>query len=234
MKKQRIWELDALRGVMIWCVVFIHLAFDFDYFLSIDLIKHPILQYCADHFGVTFVILSGLSVTIGRRSVRRGLQVFGCGMVITAVTLGMYLLKMADRFLIIYFGVLHLLGVCMMLWPIFRKLPWWALLLIGTAFVGLGHWFDTLHVQQSWLFPLGLRTIYFCSGDYFPLFPHLGWFLLGASLGKLVYKHKQSKLPFPALAECFPMRFFRFCGRHSIWIYLAHQPILYGIVLLMA
>ena len=232
MKDQRIWELDALRGLMIWIVVYIHLAFDFDYFLSIDLIKNPILQYCADHFGVCFVILSGLSVTIGRRSVRRGLQVFGCGMVITAVTLGMYLLQMADRFLIIYFGVLHLLGVCMMLWPIFRRLPWWTLALIGIAFVGLGHWFGTMYVQQSWLFPLGLHTASFCSGDYFPLFPHLGWFLLGAALGKLLYKEKRTLLPWKG-ADRLPVRFLRLCGRRSIWIYLAHQPILYGIVLLM-
>lgn len=233
MKKQRIWELDALRGLMIWCVVYIHLAFDLDYFLAIDIIKNPILQSCADHFGVTFVILSGLSVTIGSRCIRRGLHVFGCGMVITAVTLGMYLLHMADRFLIIYFGVLHLLGVCMLLWPLFRKLPWWALALIGLAAVGLGHRFSTMYVQQSWLFPLGLRTIYFCSGDYFPLFPHLGWFLLGACAGKLLYKEKTTLLPWKA-AQSLPIRFLRFSGRHSIWIYLAHQPILYGIVLLMA
>ena len=87
--KARIWELDALRGVMILCVVFIHLCFDLDYFLDIDLIKNPVLQFAMDHCGMSFVVLSGLCATIGRRSFRRGVQVFGCGMLITAVTASM-------------------------------------------------------------------------------------------------------------------------------------------------
>lgn len=230
--KQRIWELDALRGLMIWGVVIIHLIFDLDYFLGIDVIKNPILQACVDRCGFLFVVLSGVSVTLGRRSVRRGLQVFGCGMLITAVTTGMYFLQMADRFIIIYFGVLHLLGVCMLLWPAFKKLPVWALAVLGAGFVALGIWFDTLHVDAAWLFPLGLRAYGFSSSDYFPVFPHLGWFLLGASLGRVLYKEKASKLPL-SLADSLPVRFFRFCGRHSIWIYLIHQPVLYGIVMLL-
>ena len=79
-KNNRIWELDALRGIMILGVVFIHLCFDLDYFLGVDVVKNPILQFCMDHCGFTFVILSGLCVTLGRRSFRRGLQVFGSGL----------------------------------------------------------------------------------------------------------------------------------------------------------
>lgn len=230
--KNRIWELDALRGAMIWDVVFIHLCFDLQYFLGIDVIRHPVLQYCADHYGVLFVILSGLSVTLGRRSCRRGGQVLAGGLLITAVTAGMYLLHMADKFLIIYFGVLHLLGVCMLLWPVFKKLPPWALALLGAVFVALGLGLRALRVD-TWLFvPLGLMPHGFTSADYFPLFPHLGWFLLGASLGKCLYKQRRSLIPWKG-ADWAVIRFFRFCGRHSIWIYLVHQPILYGVVLLI-
>ena len=230
--KQRIWELDALRGVMIWGVVLIHLLFDLRYFLGIDVIKNPVLQYCVDRCGFLFVILSGVSVTLGRRSIRRGLQVLGCGLLITAVTGGMYLLRMANKDLIIYFGVLHLLGVCMLLWPVFKKLPPAALAVLGAGFVALGVWLRTVRVGTVWLLPLGLTFPGFSSGDYFPLFPHLGWFLLGAVLGKLVYKEKRSHFSQKS-AESAPVRFFRFCGRHSIWIYLIHQPVLYGIVLLL-
>lgn len=230
--KQRIWEIDALRGIMIIGVLFVHLFFDLDYYLGIDVIKNPALQYCADHCGILFVILSGLSVTLGKRSVRRGLQVLGFGMVITAVTLGMYLLKMGDRFVVIPFGVLHLLGTCMLLWPLFKKLPTWALGLLGAGALALGWWFDTLTVSASWLFPLGLRQASFTSGDYFPIFPHLGWFLLGAVLGKLLYKEKQSRLRLKC-ADGRIMGFLRWCGTHSIWIYLIHQPVFYGIIMLL-
>ena len=231
-KTNRIWELDALRGFMILCVVFIHFCFDLDYFLGIDFITNPVIQFVMDHCGMSFVVLSGLCATIGRRSFRRGLQVFGCGMLITAVTAGMYFLNMADKFIIIYFGVLHLLGVCMMLWPLLRKLPVWAWLTAGVVLVVLGYWFGTFTVSVPWLFPLGLVAPGFSSSDFFPLLPHLGWFLLGACLGKALYKEKQSLLPnFPS--ENVIVRFFRWCGTHSLWIYLIHQPVLYGIVSLL-
>ena len=228
-KPDRIWELDALRGIMILCVVFIHFCFDLDYFLGIDFIKNPVLQFAMDHCGMSFVVLSGLCATIGRRSFRRGLQVFGCGMVITVVTAGMYFLNMADRFIIIYFGVLHLLGVCMMVWPALRRLPVWAWAVLGAVLVGLGWWFRTFTVSVPWLFPLGLTAPGFTSSDYFPLLPGLGWFLVGAVLGKFLYKEKRSLLPnFPA--ENFVVKFFRWCGTRSLWIYLIHQPVLYFLV----
>lgn len=231
-KTNRIWELDALRGLMILCVVFIHFCFDLDYFLGVDFITNPVVQFVMDHCGMTFVVLSGLCVTLGRRSLRRGLQVFGCGMVITAVTAGMYLLDMADKFIIIYFGVLHLLGVCMMLWPLLRRLPTWALAPLGVILVLLGYWFGTFTISIPWLFPLGLTAPGFSSSDFFPLLPHLGWFLLGACLGRTLYREKKSLLPnFPS--DNILVRFFRWCGTHSLWIYLIHQPVLYLIVSLL-
>ena len=69
----------------------------------------------------------------------------------------------------------------------------------------------------------------FSSSDYFPLLPYLGWFLLGACLGRLLYSERRSLLPdFPAGA--WPIRALRWCGVHSLWIYLLHQPVLYALV----
>ena len=121
----------------------------------------------------------------------------------------------------------------MMLYPLFKRLPPWALALLGVAFVALGVWFDTLTVSVWFLFPLGLKFDGFYSGDYFPLFPNLGWFLLGAFLGKTAYRRRTSLLP-KVNADFFLLRFFRFCGGHSLWIYLLHQPVLTGLTLLYA
>ena len=72
----------------------------------------------------------------------------------------------------------------------------------------------------------------FSSSDFFPLLPHLGWFLLGACLGRTLYREKKSLLPnFPS--DNILVRFFRWCGTHSLWIYLIHQPVLYLIVSLL-
>ena len=132
--KQRIWELDALRGLCILGVVAVHGVFDavelyglvkWDYPAWFSLIK--------DWGGLIFLALSGICVTLGSRCIRRGIVVFLCGMVCTLVTWGMYRLGFADKSIIIYFGVLHCLGACMLLWPVFRKLPWWALAGAGAA-----------------------------------------------------------------------------------------------------
>ena len=228
-KPNRIWELDALRGICILFVVLFHLLYDLQFLLHFRLSDYPLIAWVMEYGGILFVLLSGLCATLGRRSFRRGLLVFACGMVITLVTVGMVKLGMAGESLIIRFGVLHLLSVCMMLWPVFRKLPVWLLAVLGAAVICQGAYFDTIRVEPRWLFPLGLRCVGFASSDYFPIFPFLGWFLLGAVLGRTAYRNKRSLLPrFPS--EAAPIRFFRWCGTHSLWIYLLHQPILYGLL----
>ena len=64
------------------------------------------------------------------------------------------------------------------------------------------------------------------------LLPFFGWFVIGAGLGKLVYRRKQSLLP-RVNADFFLLRFLCFVGRHSLEIYLLHQPILSGITALL-
>lgn len=225
MKQQRIWELDALRGLCILLVIGLHLMFD----LQLPLLQHPAMVIFNAAVGISFVVLSGLCVTLGKRPVRRGLQVFGCAMVITLVTWGMTKLGFLHPTLIIRFGVLHLLGISMMLWPLFRKLPTWLLAVLGAGILALGYWFKNVTVTAGWLFPLGLMAPGFSSGDYFPLAPFLGWFLLGAVLGRKIYPEKRSLIP--KFSENFT--FFSFLGRHSLLLYLLHQPILYGILLLV-
>ena len=121
--KSRIWELDALRGFCILWVIVVHLVFDLGTFLGVPLRLGPVFTAIQSYGGTVFVVLSGLCATLGHRSFRRGAVVFGCGMAITLVTLGMALLGLADRSIVIWFGVLHLLGVCMMLYPLLRRLP---------------------------------------------------------------------------------------------------------------
>ena len=222
--KNRIWEVDLLRGALLPGMIAIHLIYDivdlygfihWPYPLWYDLFKN--------NYGAAFVVLSGLSATLGSGRIRRAVQVLLGGMACTAVTVGMYLLGMADRGVIIYFGVLHCLGVCMLLIRPLRRVrtPWLALL--GIALVAAGWALRGAVFSFSFLMPLGFTFPGFASSDYYPLMPNFGYFLLGVCAGRLLYREKRSLLPRQDNALT---RFFCFCGRNSLLIYLLHQPLL--------
>ena len=227
LSKNRIWEIDFLRGLLIPGMIMIHLIYD-----VVDLygfIHWPYPEWYSlfkNNYGALFVALSGLSVTLGRKSIRRGIQVVLSGMCCTVVTVGMYFIGMADRGIIIYFGVLHCLGSCMILWPCFRNWKSWAMAGFGVLLVAAGWVLRThVHINMPVLLLLGFQFYGFASSDYFPLMPNLGYFLLGAALGRTLYAEKRSLWPHGP-AQNPVVRFFSLCGRHSLGIYLAHQPVL--------
>ena len=165
--KKRIWELDALRGLCVIGMVAVHLVYDLAVMYRVVSWDLPEWFLLVQNWGgVLFLLMSGISATLGRRSFRRGVIVFGCGILITAVTAVMYLLRMANAAIIIYFGVLQCLGACMMLWPLFKRLPWWVLTVLGISFVALGLWLSSLPgINGHWLMIFGLPDRYFLSAD---------------------------------------------------------------------
>lgn len=232
--KKRIWELDVLRGVCILGMVVVHLIYDLQTFFSLPFLADSrLFDLIKQWGGVLFLLISGICVTLGSHPVRRGLIVFACGLICSAVTAGMYFLNMADKSIIIYFGVLHCLGVCMLLWPLFKRLPVWALGLLGLGLTVLGLWISgNVVVDFPWLIPLGLVPGDFASSDYFPLLSNLGFFLVGAFLGKTLYRKKETLLPRvnpanPVLA------FFTLLGKWSLPVYLLHQPVITGLLYLI-
>lgn len=224
--KKRIWELDALRGVNLFVMMAIHLIYDLTCLFPLVQWEFPlwyklVISLC----GAVFVALSGICVTMGSHPVRRGLTVLGGGMLCTAVTAALALTGLCDRGIIIYFGVLHCLGCCMLLWPLFRKCPGWLRMVLGIGLIFLGRYLATLQGSTIWLIPLGVTTPTFRSSDYFPLVRHLGTFLCGSGVAVYLYKDRVSLLP-KVNAHHPIVRFFGWCGRKSLWIYLLHQPVL--------
>lgn len=232
--KKRIWELDALRGLLIIIMIGFHLWYDLVYLFGLAELStaaaRSVFRFFSNWAGAPFLFLSGLCVTFSSRPVKRGLQVVGCGMVITAVTALMYLLNFTDKSIIIYFGVLQCLGVCMLLWPIFRKLPAPALLALGVVLAAVGLYLKfNVRVNFPWLIPLGFVTRSFSSSDYFPLLPNFGYFLVGAFLGRTFYPERVTRFP-NVNSENPVIRFFGFFGKHSLLIYMLHQPVLAALV----
>ena len=230
--KKRIWELDAFRGLCIIGVVLVHLVYDLVDLYGIVKWEYPAwFAFIKDWGGVIFLLLSGVCVTLGSHSIRRGLIVFCCGMIITAVTYGMTFAGFPS-YIIIYFGVLHCLGVCMLLWPLFKRLPNWLTALIAVIICIVGLYWRQNTPLVSWLtMPFGAPPPGFATSDYFPLFPNLGFFLLGSLLGKNLYKNKVTRFP-GVNKNFFLIRVLVLCGKYSLPIYLLHQPLITGILML--
>ena len=73
--------------------------------------------------------------------------------------------------------------------------------------------------RTNWLMPLGFFNSSFRSADYFALIPWFFLFLLGAFAGTYV---RDGRLPAP------------FYRRHSLWVYMGHQVVLYAVFFLIA
>ena len=233
--KQRIWELDALRGLCVLGMIVIHFVYDLVELYGLVRWDYSLLfSFVKDWGGVLFLLISGICVTLGSRHLLRGTVVLLCGFVCTAVTWGMYKLGMADKGILIYFGVLHCLGVCMLLWSLLRKLPTAVTLPLSLVMIGLGLVLrNQSFVDFPWLVPFGFVYPGFVSSDYFPLLPNLGFFLLGSVIGNTLYKNRQSLLPRVNPDEGIPA-FLRLCGKNSLWIYLLHQPLLSLLCMLLS
>ncbi len=227
-KAERIWEIDFLRGVSIILMVGYHLLYDLGEFRGMT----KVLFFSTDldstgwtiaqaFFAALFVVLSGISGTLTRSNIRRGLRLLAVSLAVTAVT---YIIDPSQA---IWFGILQCLGVSMLLYgAFFTKAGPAACAAWGAAVLGFGAFLPAikkaLAVPFDWLLPLGLHSPTFSSFDYFPLIPWVGVFLIGAALGKSVYASRRSLLPWRL-----PVTFVNFAGRHSLLIYIVHQPVLY-------
>ena len=231
---KRIWELDAMRGLCVIGMVLVHLLFNLSFLFGVlDLQNAPWFYFLSDWGGIPFFLISGICATFSSRTVIRGAVVFGCGLLCSGVTVAMYLLGFTGVGFIIYFGVLHCLGICMILWSLFKRLPKIAQLLISAGIIATGLYISgNVHTEHLWLLPFGLVREDLVTSDFFPLLPYLGYFLAGSFLGNTLYCRRQTLLP-GVNPDRFPLRFLRLCGKHSLGIYLLHQPILTGLCFLL-
>ena len=227
--KKRIWELDALRGLLLLLMVLVHLYYDLAELFAFAgfSLTEPFRRLMA-WGGVSFVLLSGCCASLGSHPLRRGMQVLACGLLVSAVTAGLALVS-HNGAMAVRFGVLHCLGCCMILWVFLRKMPSFVLIFTSVWLILAGLWLRQRSFSFSWLLPLGFMPRNFVTVDYFPLLPHLGFFLLGAVVGKRLCRRGNGLLP-EAFGNRKFFRFLGFCGRHSLLIYLLHQPVITGLL----
>lgn len=235
---RRFWEVDALRGIAIVMMVLYHLMYDLFFFRITDAIfANRFWFYFQRTDASLFIGLVGLSLTLSYARLkqrgkavsywkyfRRGLRIFGWGLVITLVTW----LALGPR-LAIRFGILHFIGVSIMLAYPFLRFRW-PNLLLGVLFIGVGKYLQTQTFDLPWLVWLGFEPPNHYYLDYFPLIKWFGVVLFGIFAGNLLYRENGRIIRLPDLSDYLPVRVLQSLGQHSLAIYLIHQPILFAIL----
>lgn len=221
--KRRIWEIDFLRGIAIILMAIFHLVFDLKEFYSWGF-DFPNVFWTGPQIlvGTMFSTLSGISRSFTRNSLKQGLVTFGFGMLLTLVT------YFVSPEIYIKFGILHFLGISMIIYHFMQKINTRYLLPLGGLIIVAGNILEKVNVFTPLLFPIGLMNKNFASLDYYPLLPWYGVFLIGVFIGRVVYKEKRSLFRFEIKND-----FLSFLGRHSLFVYLTHQPLILSILYLM-
>jgi uncharacterized membrane protein len=172
--------------------------------------------------AVLFIFLAGVSSTLNRRPSFHGIKVLAAAALVSGAT---YLFSPATY---VRFGILHLLAISILLSPILRRLPSAILGILAVALLLLPRSLDQITNDSGLLLPLGVTPATFASMDYYPLIPWLAVFALGLLTGRHIYRDQQSILPKLAGTEIISD-----LGRHSLIIYLVHQPLMLALLSLL-
>lgn len=240
MEKKRFPLLDSIRGTVLVSMIIYHSTWNFVYIYGMD---WPWYQSKAAYVWQqsicwTFILLSGFCFSLGQRHLKSGLMVFGGGALVTLVTL----IAMPQNRVV--FGVLTCIGSCILLVAvmekIIRKIPSIAGMSmcfifflftknINSGYVGFGGGLR-ITVPKVWYQNylttyLGFPFSKFYSTDYFSLFPWIFLFLTGFYLWGIFQRNNWWHNPILQIK----VPILNFLGRHSLLIYLLHQPVIYAL-----
>ena len=250
----RFWEIDALRGVAIIMMIIFHFLWNLKYFgyVNFDIYSGFWGIFQVATAGL-FLLLAGVVVTISAENhaknykkhfILRGGFIFACGLLVSAAT---YIIFPQE---FVYFGILHLIGVSIILSIPIAKLTGKKILIplvLALIVIILPRIINLQSLGLNYLVWVGLSTPY-QSIDFEPIFPWFGAFLIGIFLGNLLYSKgkrafslkentsfvSKSLGPKSLWYKSFVSKKLQFLGRHSLIIYLLHQVVLFGAVYLFS
>ena len=209
--------IDTLRGFAVILMVFFHLFFDLNLFklVAIDVLKHPFWFWLPRWIVTVFLVCVGIGLALVHKNGirwehvwKRLIKIGGCALLITCTTLVLF----PSQY--IFFGILHCIAVSSVLGLLFVKYPKSSLLGFFVIILSYTIIKPSTEPLLDWL---GIRPL-----DFIPIYPWFGMVLLGIFL-ESIHFHKIS------IRQIRVVRWMAYVGRHSLIIYLIHQPILFGV-----
>jgi uncharacterized membrane protein len=227
----RLPAVDALRGFALCLMLVYHFCFDLAQpwvgIIHADFNNDPFWLGFRALILSAFLGLVGVSLVLARQA-RPGMVPFWRRIALIVfcaalVTIASYVWSPRT---FITFGILHCIAVASVL---ARPLVRWprAALMLGIAVIAAGVTVKLPVFDAPWLNWVGMMTHKPATEDYVPLFPWLGVVLLGVAAGAWVVARERP--PIVALGSIAPA-WLSWLGRHSLIVYMAHQPVLVGIL----
>lgn len=225
----RVLWLDMARSLAVLGMVIYHFTFDLGMFgfIAPYTAVTGFWALFARAVAGSFLALAGFSLFLahGRgidwpRFWQRFGLVAGAALLITVATW----FALPAQF--IFFGILHSIALSSLLGLAFLRLPWGVTLLVAVVVLALPQIYRDVAFDTPLLVWVGLAPQFPSTLDYEPLFPWFGAFLLGLALAQFMRQGAGMRraVPSPILARL------AWPGRHSLVIYLLHQPILIGLL----
>lgn len=240
--QNRIFFLDELRGLAVFCMIFYHAFFILDSMFGYEWAEllFEFFMPVQPFFAGLFIFICGTSCSLSRSNAKRGIRLLACAGIVTLFTaLIMPLFDFTG--MEIYFGILHLLASCILIYaflekPLKNASPVAGVLLcavlypffsgISSGILNYGELFrfeipEVLY-ETDWLAPLGIYSGDFFSADYFPIFPNIFIFFAGAFAGRYFIQNS-----FPEWMHKSRVPFLGSLGRKALIIYIVHMPAVY-------
>jgi uncharacterized membrane protein len=228
-RRQRFDRVDALRGLaIVWMVAF-HFSFDLNHLGWLtphqNFYRDPFWTMQRTCIVTLFLLCVGLGQALAldagqaaRRFWRRWAQIAGCALLVSAGSALMFPRSW------IYFGVLH--GIALMLVVARPTARWGALLWpLGALALALPRLVQHPFFDTPWTDWTGLVTRKPVTEDWVPLLPWLGVVWWGMAAGRWLLMHRRGWLAGGLPAALAPLAWL---GRWPLSIYMLHQPLLIG------
>ena len=229
--KSRIEMLDLARGLALLAMAVYHFAWDLEFFgyAPPGMTAVGGWKLFARCIASSFLIIVGFSLFLaharGLRShsyLRRLALVAGAALLISIVTW----FAVPGGF--IFFGILHQIALASVLGLLFLNLPWFATAAVAVFVVAAPWYLRTEFFDAPIWWWVGLSPADPPSNDYVPLFPWFGAVLIGIAAANLATRLgyvERARVELGGWSS--PLRFL---GRHSLVVYLVHQPLLIAVV----
>lgn len=228
LQQQRLHYLDVTRGFAILLMVIYHLSFDLDNFNFIQVDMDNDIAWISFRAVIVTLFLTTMGMSLAMTHAngicwscmrKRSLFLGGASLL---VSIGSYM-QFPQSW--IYFGILHFILFASWAGLLFLNKPWLSLMTaIGIIVSFYFGWLNTSAIFDV-IQPLFNLPIAYTE-DLVNIFPWLSPVLIG------IFIVAKGWHVLPCLNESFISKKFSFLGRHSLVIYLIHQPILFGTTLL--